>query len=142
VVLTSGVWKEIGPDVALTMPTAAFQKVLGNAGGYIVTVSVFLFALSSIIAVIWYGEKLVEFFFNTKISKYTRVIYTLCIMLGAFFGLDAILAVLDLTNALIILPNMVTVLLLSPLIIRLTREYFSSDQYYLKDNKKEVVVRL
>jgi AGCS family alanine or glycine:cation symporter len=136
VVLTSGVWKEIGPDVALTMPAMAFQRVFGNAGVYIVTISVFLFVLSSIIAVIWYGEKLVEFFFNTKISKYTRVIYTLSIMLGAFFGLDAILAVLDLTNALIILPNIVTVLLLSPLIAKLTKEYFSSDQYYLKDIKK------
>jgi AGCS family alanine or glycine:cation symporter len=136
VVLTSGVWKEIGPDLALTMPSMAFQTVLGSAGGYIVTISIFLFVLSSIIAVIWYGEKLTEFFFNTKISKYTRVIYTLSIMLGAFFGLEAILAVLDLTNALIILPNIITVLILSPLVVKLTREYFSSDKYYLKDIKK------
>jgi AGCS family alanine or glycine:cation symporter len=136
VVLTSGVWKEIAPDVALTMPFVAFQKVMGPVGSYIVTISVFLFALSSIIAVIWYGEKLVEFFFNTKISKYFRVIYTISIMLGAFFGLEAILAVLDLTNALIILPNILTVLVLSPLIVKLTREYFSSEQYYLKDIKK------
>jgi AGCS family alanine or glycine:cation symporter len=136
VVLCSGVWKEISPDVALTMPTAAFQKVFGNVGSYIVTISVFLFVISSIIAVIWYGEKLVEFFFNTKISKYTRVIYTLSIMLGAFFGLDMILAVLDLANALIILPNIVTVLILSPLVAKLTKEYFSGKQYYLKDIKK------
>ncbi|MDR0452232.1 MAG: sodium:alanine symporter family protein [Treponema sp.] len=136
VVLTSGVWKEVTPDAAFTMPSIAFQKVLGPIGGYIVTISVFLFVLSSIIAVIWYGEKLVEFFFNTKISKYTRVIYTLSVMLGAFFGLEAILAVLDLTNALIILPNVVTILILSPLVAKLTREYFTGEQYYLKDTKK------
>ncbi|MDR0377125.1 MAG: amino acid carrier protein [Spirochaetaceae bacterium] len=136
VVLTSGVWKEISPDAAFTMSTVAFTRVLGSAGGYIVTISIFLFVLSSIIAVIWYAEKLVEFFFNTKISKYTRVIYTLCVMLGAFFGLDAILAVLDLTNAIIILPNILTVLILSPLIVKLTNEYFSSSRFYLKDIKK------
>jgi AGCS family alanine or glycine:cation symporter len=136
VVLSSGVWKEIGADLAFTMPAAAFQKVLGNAGVYIVTISLFLFALSSIIAVIWYGEKLVEFFFNTKISKYTRIIYTLSVMLGAFFGVEAILAALDLANALIILPNLIVILILSPLVARLTKEYFSSDQYYLKDIKK------
>jgi AGCS family alanine or glycine:cation symporter len=136
VVLASGVWKEIGSDEAFTMPAMAFQKVMGNIGGYIVTISVFLFVLSSIIAVIWYGEKQVEFFFNTRISKYTRVIYTLSIMLGAFFGLEAILTVLDLANALIILPNMITVLLLSPLVVKLTKEYFSGDQYYLKDIKR------
>ncbi|MDR3114916.1 MAG: amino acid carrier protein [Treponema sp.] len=136
VVLTSGVWREIGPEMALTMPAAAFQKVLGPVGSYLVTITVFLFALSSIIAVIWYGEKLVEFFFNTRISKYTRIIYTLSIMLGAFFGLEAILAVLDLANALIILPNMITVLLLSPLVAALTKEYFSSPLYYLKDTQR------
>jgi AGCS family alanine or glycine:cation symporter len=136
VILASGVWKEVASDVAFTMPSIAFERVLGSAGGYIVTISVFLFVLSSIIAIIWYGEKLVEFFFNTKISKYTRVIYTLSIMLGAFFGLEAILAVLDLTNALIILPNMITVLVLSPLIAKLTEEYFSGDQFYRKDIKK------
>ncbi|MDR0386920.1 MAG: amino acid carrier protein [Treponema sp.] len=136
VVLASGVWKEVGPAEAFTMPAVAFQRVLGPAGTYIVTISVFLFVLSTIIAVIWYAEKLVEFFFNTKISKYTRIIYTLSVMVGAFFGLEAILAVLDLANALIILPNMITVLVLSPLVVKLTKEYFSSGEYYLKDIKK------
>jgi AGCS family alanine or glycine:cation symporter len=136
VVLASGIWKEIGPNGASTMSTAAFQKVLGRAGGYIVTISLFLFALSTIIVVIWYGEKQMEFFFNTKVSKYTRVIYILSIMLGASFGLETIFALLDLTNALMILPNMITLLALSPLVARLSREYFSGGQFYLKDIKK------
>ncbi|MDR0376929.1 MAG: amino acid carrier protein [Spirochaetaceae bacterium] len=137
VVLTSGAWKKITPDVAFTMPSVAFQEVLGPAGPYIITISVFLFVLSSVIAVIWYSEKLVEFFFNTKISKYTRIIYTLSIMLGALFGLEAILAVLDLANAVIILPNMITVLILSPLVVKLTNEYFTGEQFYLKDTRKK-----
>ncbi|MDR3174457.1 MAG: sodium:alanine symporter family protein [Treponema sp.] len=136
VVLASGVWKEVAPAEALTMPAVAFQKVMGPVGTYIVTISIFLFVLSSIIAVIWYAEKLVEFCFNTKFSKYARVIYTLSVMVGAFFGVEAILAVLDLANALIILPNMITVLVLSPLIARLSKEYFSGEQFYLKDIKK------
>jgi AGCS family alanine or glycine:cation symporter len=132
VVLSSGAWLEASADVATTMPAIAFQKVFGPAGGYIVTISLFLFALSSIIAVIWYGEKLVEFFFDTRLSKYSRVVYVLSILLGALGGLEAILAVLDLTNALIILPNMITVLVLSPLVARLTREFFTSKDFYLK----------
>jgi AGCS family alanine or glycine:cation symporter len=136
VVLTSGVWKEVDPNSAFTMPSLAFTSVLGKAGGYIVTVSVFLFVLSSIIAIIWYAEKVVEFSFNTAVSKYARVIYTLSIMLGSLFALDAILAVLDLANALIILPNMVAVLVLSPLVVKLKKEFFSSDKFYLKDIAK------
>ncbi|MDR1948002.1 MAG: amino acid carrier protein, partial [Spirochaetaceae bacterium] len=86
IVLASGVWKEVTPDLATTMPAAAFQKVLGPAGSYIVTISIFLFALSSIIAVIWYAEKVVEFCLNTRVSKVARVVYTLTIMLGTVTG--------------------------------------------------------
>ncbi|MDR1900343.1 MAG: amino acid carrier protein [Treponema sp.] len=136
IVLASGVWKEVDPTVATTMPAVAFQRVLGPLGSYIVTISIFLFVLSSIIAVIWYAEKVVEFGLNTQVSKVARVVYTLSIMLGAVGGLEAIYAVLDLANAFIILPNMVTVLVLSPLVVKLTREYFAGDQYYLKDIKK------
>jgi AGCS family alanine or glycine:cation symporter len=136
VVLTSGVWKEVGPNVAFTMPSMAFERVFGVAGGWIVTFSIFLFVLSTVIAIIWYAEKKVEFLFNTKVSKYARVVYTLSVMIGAFFGLKAILAVLDLANAFMILPNIVTVLVLSPLIVKLSKEFFSGEEYYLKDIKK------
>jgi AGCS family alanine or glycine:cation symporter len=135
VVLASGVWKEIPPDVATTMPAVAFTKVLGPIGNYIITISVFLFVLSTIIAIIWYGEKMVEFFFggNIVLAKISRVVYVLAIMLGAVGGLELILAVLDLFNGLIIIPNIVTILILSPLVAKLTKEYFSSKDYYLKD---------
>jgi AGCS family alanine or glycine:cation symporter len=136
VVLTSGVWKEVGPDKAFTMPSLAFEGVFGIAGGWIVTISIFLFVLSTVIAIIWYAEKKVEFLFNTKISKYARLIYTLSVMIGAFFGLRAILAVLDLANAVMILPNIITVLVLSPLVVKLAKEFFTGEEYYLKDIKK------
>jgi AGCS family alanine or glycine:cation symporter len=138
IILASGVWKEVAPNLATTMPAVAFQKVLGPAGSYIVTISIFLFALSSIIAIIWYAEKVVEFCLNTKVSKVARVVYTLTIMLGTVSGLEMIYAVLDLANAFIILPNIVTVLVLSPLVVKLSKEYFSSEQYYLKDIRKQV----
>jgi AGCS family alanine or glycine:cation symporter len=136
VVLASGVWKEISPDLATTMPAVAFSKVLGPIGGYIVTISLALFVLSTIIAIIWYAEKVVEFGLSTKVSKVARVVYSLSIMLGAVSGLEAIYVVLDLANAFIILPNIFTVLVLSPLVAKLSREYFSGEQFYLKDVKK------
>jgi AGCS family alanine or glycine:cation symporter len=135
VVLASGVWKEVSPDMATTMPAAAFSKVLGPAGYYIVTISIFLFVFSTIIAIIWYGEKQVEFFFggNIVLAKVSRIVYVLAIMLGAIGGLELILAVLDLFNGIIIIPNMITLLILSPLVVKLTNEYFSGKDYYLKD---------
>jgi AGCS family alanine or glycine:cation symporter len=135
-VLASGVWKDIDPSQATTMPAAAFQKVMGPVGGYIVTISLALFVLSTIIAIIWYAEKVVEFGLNTKVSKVARIVYTLSIMLGALSGLEAIYIVLDLANAFIILPNILTVLVLCPLVAKLSGEYFSGEQFYLKDIKK------
>jgi AGCS family alanine or glycine:cation symporter len=135
-VLASGVWKDISPDLATTMPAVAFQKVMGPVGSYIVTISLALFVLSTIIAIIWYAEKVVEFGLTTKISKAARIIYTLSIMLGALSGLEMVYVVLDLANAFIILPNILTVLILSPVVARLSREFFSGEQFYLKDVKK------
>jgi AGCS family alanine or glycine:cation symporter len=135
-VLASGVWKDISRDLATTMPAAAFQKVMGPVGGYIVTISLALFVLSTIIAIIWYAEKVVEFGLSTQVSKVARVVYSLSIMLGAVSGLEMVYVVLDLANAFIILPNILTVLLLSPVVAKLSKEYFSGEQYYLKDIKK------
>ncbi|MDR2739408.1 MAG: amino acid carrier protein [Treponema sp.] len=135
-VLASGVWKDIAPSVATTMPAAAFQKVMGPVGGYIVTISITLFVLSTIIAIIWYAEKMVEFGLTTKISKAARIIYTLSIMLGALSGLETVYVVLDLANAFIILPNILTVLILSPLVAKLSKEFFSGEQFYLENIKK------
>jgi AGCS family alanine or glycine:cation symporter len=101
-----------------------------------VTISLALFVLSTIIAIIWYAEKVVEFGLSTKVSKVARVVYSLSIMLGAVSGLEAIYVVLDLANAFIILPNILTVLLLSPVVAKLSKEYFSGEQFYLKDIKK------
>jgi AGCS family alanine or glycine:cation symporter len=133
--LASGAWKEVSPDVATTMPSIAFTKVLGPIGNYIVTICIFLFVLSTIIAIIWYGEKMVEFFFggNIVLAKVSRIVYVLAIMLGAVGGLELILAVLDLFNGIIIIPNMLTLLILSPLVVKLTKEYFNGKEYYLKD---------
>jgi AGCS family alanine or glycine:cation symporter len=135
-IMASGVWQEVAPSVATTMPAVAFTKVMGPVGGYFVTLCITLFVVSTIIAVIWYAEKVVEFGLNTKVSKVARVVYTLAILLGTVGGLEGIYAVLDLANAFIILPNMITILVLSPLIARLAKEFFSGEQFYLKDIKK------
>jgi AGCS family alanine or glycine:cation symporter len=134
-VLASGVWRDIAPGAATTMPAVAFQRVIGPVGGYIVTICIALFVLSTIIAIIWYAEKVVEFGLSTRISKVARVVYTLSIMLGALSGLETVYVVLDLANAFIILPNILTVLVLSPVVVKLSKEYFSGEQYYLKDIK-------
>jgi AGCS family alanine or glycine:cation symporter len=91
--------------------------------------------LSTVIVIIFYIEKEIEFLFGTRASKFSRVVYVFAIMLGATGGIEILFGFLDLFNALVVAPNMICVLLLSPLVAKLTEEFFSSENYYLKDKK-------
>jgi AGCS family alanine or glycine:cation symporter len=137
VVMTSGVWQDVSPEAAASMPSIAFQRILGEGiGGGIVTLTLFLFVLSTVIVIIFYIEKEIEFLFGTKASKFSRFVYVCAIMLGATGGIEILFDFLDLFNAFVVAPNMICVLVLSPLVVRLTEEFFSSEKYYLKDKKQ------
>jgi AGCS family alanine or glycine:cation symporter len=136
VVMTSGVWQSIAPEDAASMPSVAFQQILGERiGGGIVTLALSLFVLSTVIVIIFYIEKEVEFLLGTKASKFSRAVYICAIMLGATGGIEILFSFLDLFNAFVVAPNMICVLALSPLVVKLTEEFFAGEKYYLKDKR-------
>lgn len=112
-VLTTGVWSEIGSGQAASMPAIAVQGVLGNFfGGTLLTLCMLMFVLSTIIVIIFYGEKQAEYLFGLKASKIVRVVYLAFIIVGAVFNLDQIIVLLDFTLAGVIITNMIGVLML------------------------------
>ena len=119
------------------MPSLAFQTLLGaNLGSLIVTISIALFVVSTIIVIVYYGEKQAEYLFSTKFSKVMRVVYILAILAGAFGGLEFLYQFLDIMLALIIIPNMIGLLLLSGEVRDLKNEYFSNPEFYEKAKVK------
>jgi len=131
VVIVTGLYKTVPADQAGTIPSLAFQSLLGpGLGGAIVTISITLFVLSTIIVIVFYGEKQAEYLFGTKFSKVMRIVYLASIFMGAYGGLEFLYQFLDLLLGIVIIPNMLGLLLLSGEVKELKDEFFSNPKYY------------
>lgn len=137
VVLSSGVWTaENALDDPSALTTEAFSSYFGEFGGILVTISLIFFVLSTIIVIVFYGAKQAEFLFGYKAAQGIKIVYTVAIVLGSVGAAKVIWQFLDLALAAILIPNIIAVLLLSKEVKRLTHEFFTSDEYYMKDTGK------
>lgn len=91
----------------------AFQSVLGPAGGLLVSVSIVLFAFTSILGGAYQGEKSFEYLFGTRFLLLYRLAFALAAAWGAAAELEAVFRFSDICSALMCLPNLVCLLLLS-----------------------------
>ncbi|MCO4772305.1 MAG: sodium:alanine symporter family protein [Deltaproteobacteria bacterium] len=106
----------------------AFKKglsPLGDWGNYLVTLSVFLFALSTMISWSYYGDRCVVYLFGAKFVPYYRLVYTFMVFVGAVTALELVWAYGDLALGLMAFPNLIAILLLSPKVVEITKDYFS-----------------
>ena len=125
-VLMSGTPINFGQAAGADLTIAAFGTTLGRAGGIIISVGLTLFATSTILSWCLYGTRCAEFLFKTtKIIKPYQVIFCLVIILGAVTELSLVWDIADTLNGLMAIPNLVGLLGLSPIVIKLTREYFN-----------------
>lgn len=135
VCITSGAWKQIGPDDAANMVTAAFTPVFGDSvSGSIVSLTLFLFVITTVVVIIFYGEKQAEFLYGLKFAKVMRFVYIVAILIGAIGGLKFIWQFLDLLLAMVVVPNVIAVLFLSKKVRSITDDYFKN---YVKQDKKD-----
>jgi len=132
VIVTTGIWQEAGLE-ASGMTAQAFTNFYGPLGGVIVSFSVLLFVVSTIFVILFYGEKLAEYLFGYKFSIFMRVVYLAACFVGAIGGLKFVWIFLDFLFGLAVIPNMIGVLGLSGIVALKTREFFTSNEYYLKD---------
>lgn len=126
VIITSGVWTSGVSGAALT--SAAFGHALPAVGNYIVAISLAIFAFTTIIGWSFYGERCAEYLFGVKVIKPYRVLWILAIPLGAMVNLEFIWLLADTLNAMMALPNLIALALLSPVVFKLTKEYFATHQ--------------
>ena len=130
-VLTSGIWTELPANQASSMTIRAYQMALGHSlGGGIVSFSLLLFALSTIIAFFYFGEKQTERLFGLKAAKATKFVYCGFIILGGVHGVDSLIKILDFFNAIIILVNMYGIFYMSKQVKALKEEYFADPYYF------------
>lgn len=91
----------------------AFQTVLGEAGAVLVTIGIALFAFSTIIGWEYHGEKAFEYLFGMKPVMLYRVAFALVAFVGATQNLKVVWNISDIFNALMAVPNLITLLALS-----------------------------
>ena len=131
VVLVSGAWTKVSPQMAATMPAYAFQTVLGKTiGGGFVSIALLMFVLSTIIVIIFFGEKQAEFLLGHKFSIIMRCIYIGFIILGLLLNLEQLYSLLDLMLAFVVIPNMIGIILMSNEAVELKNEYFYNPKFY------------
>lgn len=116
------------------LTTAAFEEGLAY-GGYVVTFGLIFFAFSTLLGWSYYGERCMEFLFGPKSIIFYRLVYLPLIVVGSVGGLRAVWALADTLNGLMALPNLIGLLILSPVIVKLTKEYFGKGGIYEKEEK-------
>lgn len=106
------------------MTSYAFSTILAEAGNYIVTVGLILFAFTTILGWNYYGERCVEYLFGVKGILLYKIIYILIVASGAFLTLDVIWVLADIVNGLMAIPNLIALLALRKVVTAETRRYF------------------
>jgi len=123
VVILSGLWTQQGLDGA-PLTAAAFDSVFAGFGSILIPIAVFLFAISTMISWSYYGEKGVEFIFGRRAVMPYKILFVGLVFVGAVWKLGPVLDFSDAMIGLIAVPNLIAVLILTPRLRSLTRDYF------------------
>ena len=84
----------------------AFDSVI-PFGGWIVTISLILFAYSTILGWAFYGEKCLEYLFGVKATVIYRIVFSLMVIPGSVLGLQIVWKLADIMNAFMAVPNLI-----------------------------------
>ncbi|MBB5337046.1 alanine/glycine:cation symporter family protein [Pectinatus brassicae] len=119
----TGVWN--GDAVGAAMTNSAFTSALGLFGGHFLTVSLALFAFTTILGWNYYGERACLYLFGMNSIIAYRIIFILLVASGAFLKLDLIWIIADIVNGLMAIPNLIALIGLSGVIAAETKKYLN-----------------
>ena len=123
-ILSTGVWTSGATGAALT--SAAFEAALPGFGGVIIAVSLAIFAFTTIIGWSYYSERSLQYLFGTSIIMPFRAVWSLAAIVGATVKLGFIWLLADTLNAMMAIPNLVALIVLSPIVFAVTKEFFDT----------------
>ena len=118
----TGVW--YGDAAGAAMTNTAFSMDYGPVGGIFLTVSLALFAFTTILGWNYYGERACQYLFGIKGILPYRLIFICLVASGAFLELEAIWVLADIVNGLMAIPNLIALIGLSGVIVSETKKYF------------------
>jgi AGCS family alanine or glycine:cation symporter len=121
--IMTGVW-DAGESDGITLTADAFEKAMPGVGSYLLTICVAVFSLSTMLSFPYYGTKCYSFIFGARRSDLYKWFYIITIPVGATITLEAVVGIFDGAYALMAFPTMISALLLSPSVVRASKDYF------------------
>ncbi len=125
VIVMTGAWSS--GESGASLSSAAFGQGLPGVGEWIVTFGLIVFAFTTMLGWSVYGERCVQYLFGKKSVLPFRILWVLAIPLGATVKLAFVWLLADTLNALMALPNLIALLLLSPIVFKMTRDYLAKN---------------
>lgn len=123
-IIATGAWTSGETGAALT--SHAFDLALPGFGGYIIAIALTIFAFTTILGWSYYCERSLQYLFGVKVIMPFRAIWSLAALVGATLKLGFVWLLADTLNALMAIPNLIALALLSPLVFKITKEFFDS----------------
>ena len=124
-IVVTGAYTSGESGSALSM--LAFSTALPYVGEYVVTLGLVVFAFTTMVGWSFYGEKSVYYIFGQKAIIPFRILWVLVIPFGSMMDLKFIWLLADTLNAFMAIPNLIAIVLLSPVIFKLTKTYFAKE---------------
>ena len=125
VILLSGVPVSYGQAAGAELTISGFTSTYGNWITIFTAVAMCCFAFTTILGWGLYGARCSEYLFGEKVIKPFMVIYSLVAIIGATVKLDLLWSIAETFNGMMAIPNLIAVALLSPVVLKLTKEYFT-----------------
>ena len=125
IILLSGVTVPYGQAAGAELTISGFTTVYGNWVSIFTAVAMCCFAFSTIIGWGLYGARCAEFLFGSKILLPFNIAYSLVSIVGATVNLGLIWGISDTFNGFMTVPNLISVFLLTPVVLKLTKEHFA-----------------
>ena len=125
VILLGGAEISYGQAAGAELTISGFTSTYGGWVSLFTAVAMCSFAFSTILGWGLYGTRCIEFLFGTRVNKPFMLVYSAVAILGATVNLGLLWDIADTFNGLMVIPNLIAVVLLSPVAFRLIREYFA-----------------
>ena len=142
VILGTGVYEaQLGAQdtglLGVTLTLDAFNQAIPGVGGYLLSICILIFAISTLLSYSYYGVKCMSYLFGAKYGNYYNYIYIGTIVIGAVASLTFVVSLIDGGFALMAIPTMISAVLLAPKAMKAAKDYFHRyDNGLLTDEKK------
>lgn len=131
VIIMMNGWTQVDTETGKRISDAAITSFSFNAGlpgygEYIVTFGLVFFTYTTILGWSFYGERCAEYLFGVKVIVPYRILWTIVVFIGAIANLRMLWVIAEILNGLMAIPNLIALLLLSPVVFKLSKDYYAN----------------